>query len=146
MIPPLAPHSCNPVNGQFRSYHMLYLDARWCLAHLPALNNNQRFCARSRYPQSAIVPALCKPRGTYAATANDAGNGCRTSIAAFAAVAVGQHQDNLSAASQYLQRERLQSSLLTPPSLDELAHECHMRKETLIRTFKRDTGLTPEAI
>ena len=45
-------------------------------------------------------------------------------------------------ASQYL-RERLQSSLLTPPSLDELAHECHMRKETLIRAFKQDTGLTP---
>ncbi len=31
VIPPLAPHSCNPVNGQFRSYHMLYLDAHGAL-------------------------------------------------------------------------------------------------------------------
>ena len=46
VIPPLAPHSCNPVNGQFRSYHMLYLDTQWCLASLPAQNNNQLLCSR----------------------------------------------------------------------------------------------------
>lgn len=50
--------------------------------------------------------------------------------------------ENLSAASQYL-RERLQTNLQAPPSLGDLAQECSMRKETLIRTFKQDTGLTP---
>ncbi len=50
--------------------------------------------------------------------------------------------ENQSTASQYL-RERLQTCLFAPPSLDNLAQECGMRKETLIRTFKQDTGLTP---
>lgn len=141
VIPPLAPHSCNPVNGQFRSYHMLYLDARWCLAHLPAQNNNQRLCTRDPvirdrqlFQHYVNLVALMQQRQTTRVT--DAAQALLRSLPLQSVT-----QDNLSATSQYL-RERLQSSLLTPPSLDELAHECHMRKETLIRTFKQDTGLT----
>jgi AraC-like DNA-binding protein len=37
----------------------------------------------------------------------------------------------------------LQENLQQPPTLDALAHAFSLRKETLIRTFKRDTGLTP---
>lgn len=33
--------------------------------------------------------------------------------------------------------------LAAPPSLDELAQRFSLRKETLIRTFRQDTGLTP---
>jgi AraC-like DNA-binding protein len=33
--------------------------------------------------------------------------------------------------------------LQAPPTLDSLAHEFALRKETLIRAFKQDTGLTP---
>ncbi|HCA1228904.1 TPA: helix-turn-helix transcriptional regulator [Citrobacter freundii] len=142
VIPPLAPHSCNPVNGQFRSYHMLYLDARWCLAHLPAQNNNQRLCTRDRvirdrqlFQHYVNLVALMQQRQTTRVT--DAAQALLRSLP-LQSVA----PENLSAASQYL-RERLQSNLQAPPSLDELAHECHMRKETLIRTFKQDTGLTP---
>lgn len=35
VIPPHAPHSCNPLHGRPRSYHMLYLDATWCRAQRP---------------------------------------------------------------------------------------------------------------
>ncbi|MBK6241412.1 AraC family ligand binding domain-containing protein, partial [Klebsiella pneumoniae] len=35
VIPPHAPHSCNPLHGRPRSYHMLYLDATWCHAQRP---------------------------------------------------------------------------------------------------------------
>ncbi len=38
---------------------------------------------------------------------------------------------------------RLAADLQEPPTLDALAHEFALRKETLIRTFKQDTGLTP---
>ncbi|EKA0923560.1 helix-turn-helix transcriptional regulator, partial [Salmonella enterica] len=38
---------------------------------------------------------------------------------------------------------RLVSNLQEPPTLDTLAQEFALRKETLIRTFKQDTGLTP---
>nr|WP_233471490.1 MULTISPECIES: AraC family transcriptional regulator [Citrobacter] len=142
VIPPLAPHSCNPVNGQFRSYHMLYLDTQWCLASLPAQNNNQLLCSRDpviRDPQLfqryLDLVALMQQRQTTRVT--DAAQALLRSLP-LQSVA----PENLSAASQYL-RERLQTNLQAPPSLGDLAQECSMRKETLIRTFKQDTGLTP---
>ncbi|MCO5782310.1 helix-turn-helix transcriptional regulator [Citrobacter meridianamericanus] len=142
VIPPLVPHSCNPVNGLFRSYHMLYLDVRWCLVHLPALNNNQMLCSRDpviRDPQLfqhyMNLVALMQQRQTTQIT--DAAQALLRSLPLQSVT-----PENQSTASQYL-RERLQTNLLAPPSLDNLAQECGMRKETLIRTFKQDTGLTP---
>jgi AraC-like DNA-binding protein len=44
--------------------------------------------------------------------------------------------------SQQVQ-EAFLSNLTAPPSLDDLARRFSLRKETLIRTFKQDTGLTP---
>lgn len=121
---------------------MLYLDTRWCLAHLPALNSNQRLCTRTpviRDPQLfqcyMHLVALMPQRQTTQIT--DAAQALLRSLPLQSVT-----PENLSVTSQYL-RERLQSSLHSPPSLDELADECHMRKETLIRTFKQDTGLTP---
>ncbi|POT28740.1 AraC family transcriptional regulator [Citrobacter freundii] len=142
VIPPLVPHSCNPVNGQLRSYHMLYLDVRWCLANLPAQNNNQLLCTHAPvihdtqlFQHYLDLVALMPQRQTTQIT-----DAAQTLLRSLPLQSVTP--ESLSATSQYL-RERLQSSLLNPPSLDELAHECHMRKETLIRTFKQDTGLTP---
>src|SRR5687768_14784127 len=37
LIPPHVVHSCNPIAGQPRSYHMLYLDEAWCLENVSAL-------------------------------------------------------------------------------------------------------------
>ncbi|WP_336284495.1 AraC family transcriptional regulator [Citrobacter arsenatis] len=142
VIPPLVPHSCNPVNGQLRSYHMLYLDVRWCLANLPAQKNNQLLCTHAPvihdtqlFQRYLDLVALMPQRQTTQIT-----DAAQTLLRSLPLQSVTP--ESLSATSQYL-RERLQSSLLNPPSLDELAHECHMRKETLIRTFKQDTGLTP---
>ncbi|STQ14426.1 AraC family transcriptional regulator [Enterobacter cloacae] len=44
--------------------------------------------------------------------------------------------------SQHIQQAFL-ADLTSPPSLDDLAHRFSLRKETLIRTFRQDTGLTP---
>lgn len=142
VIPPLAPHSCNPVNGLFRSYHMLYLDTRWCLAHLPALSSNQQLC--SRHPVIRDPHLFQRYLRLVALMQRN-----QTPLIPDAALALirslplqSVKAQSLSAASQYL-REQLQSSLIAPPSLDALAYECRMRKETLIRTFKQETGLTP---
>ena len=130
MIPSLAPHSCNPVNGRFRSYHMLYLDARWCLAHLPALSSNQQLYPRTpviRDPQLfqryLRLVALMQRQQTTQIT--DAAQALLRSLPLQSVKA-----ENLSAASAYL-RERLQSSLLAPPSLDVLAYECRDRKSVV---------------
>ena len=83
VIPASAPHSCNPVAGQPRSYHMLYID--------------------TDIPQALQVirdPALFK---RYLAIVE----------------------------------------AMSPVSVDELAQRFSLRKETLIRTFRQDTGLTP---
>ena len=121
---------------------MLYLDARWCQAYLPALNNNQQL-----YPCNPVIRdpqlfqrylrlvALMQRKQTTQIT--DAAQALLRSLPLQSVKA-----QNLSPASAFL-RERLQSSLFAPPSLDELAYECRMRKETLIRNFKQDTGLTP---
>src|SRR5688572_26199053 len=39
LIPPHVVHSCNPIAGQPRSYHMLYLDEAWCLENVSPLRN-----------------------------------------------------------------------------------------------------------
>ncbi len=37
LIAPHVVHSCNPISGQPRSYHMLYLDEAWCLENVSSL-------------------------------------------------------------------------------------------------------------
>lgn len=142
VIPPQVPHSCDPVDGQFRSYHMLYLDAKWCLAHLPTFRANTPLAT----PTPVIRQSLLFQYYLYLVALIQQQQTAQITDAACALL----HQlplqsgkpGGLRATSQYLQ-QRLQTNLLTPPSLEDLAQECGMRKETLIRTFKQDTGLTP---
>lgn len=42
--------------------------------------------------------------------------------------------------------QRLATDLPAPPSLDKLAHDSALRKETVIRAVKQDTGLTPASL
>ena len=121
VIPAHMPHSCNPVAGQPRSYHMLYLETdlqpamqvirsealfRRYLAAIDALSPEAINVLLSALAQNNASPAPLRP----------------TSLAL---------------------QQTLRHSLQTPPSLDALAQRFSLRKETLIRTFKQDTGLTP---
>ena len=102
VIPASAPHSCNPVAGQPRSYHMLYID--------------------TDIPQALQVirdPTLFK---RY--------------------LDIVEAMSPASVDSQHV-RQAFLADLAAPPSLDELAQRFSLRKETLIRTFRQDTGLTP---
>ena len=121
VIPANAPHSCNPVQGQPRSYHMLYIDTPLDFGQ-QVLRDDALFGLylnvvnkMSPTALSALLAAL--PAGTNA-------------------------PPPLQTTSQRLQQALL-SDLAFPPTLDELAQRFSLRKETLIRTFKRDTGLTP---
>lgn len=121
VIPAHVPHSCNPLAGQPRSYHMLYLDTPVSLAQ-QVIRSASLFSLYQHVVENlsesslhALLAAL--PQG------GDAG-------------------DTLRPTSQQLQQAFL-SELIHPPGLDELAQRFSLRKETLIRTFKQDTGLTP---
>ncbi|WP_336219553.1 AraC family transcriptional regulator [Citrobacter amalonaticus] len=142
VIPPQVSHSCNPVGGQFRSYHMLYLDAQWCLSHLPVDTPNTLLSAPRpviRNPHLyqhflSLVALMEKRQNAQLVEATQ--RLLRSLPLQFT------RPDTPRATSQYLQ-EQLQTHLLSPPSLDDFARACGIRKETLIRTFKQDTGLTP---
>jgi AraC-like DNA-binding protein len=119
VIPASAPHSCNPVAGQPRSYHMLYIDTDLPLAlqvirALPCLSTTWILLRRCRlHPWTRC----------------------------FLPFPAADNADALRSTSQHVQQAFL--ALAAPPSLDELAQRFSLRKETLIRTFRQDTGLTP---
>ncbi|MCS3434377.1 AraC family transcriptional regulator [Klebsiella sp. BIGb0407] len=136
-----APHSCNPVGSRARSYHMLYLDVEWCQAALgyglqpllstqPVIQDAALFqqylnivCAIQRNNISDITAAITRFVRDLP--------GIQPAIA-----------PPLRSSSQVLQ-QRILACPESPPTLDTLAQEISLCKETLIRTFKQDTGLTP---
>jgi AraC-like DNA-binding protein/quercetin dioxygenase-like cupin family protein len=121
VIPACAPHSCNPVAGNPRSYHMLYIDTEFPLAlqviRSPDLFAHYQDVVETMSPASVETLLSALPHGADSA-------------------------DALRATSRQVQ-EAFLSDLTSPPSLDELAQRLSLRKETLIRTFRQDTGLTP---
>ncbi|MGU0034957.1 helix-turn-helix domain-containing protein [Enterobacter mori] len=121
VIPACATHSCNPVAGQPRSYHMLYIDTERPLA-LQVIRSPDLFA------QYLDVVETMSPASV------------NTLLSALPLRA--DNADALRSTSQQVQAAFL-SDLAAPPSLDELAQRFSLRKETLIRTFKQDTGLTP---
>ena len=121
VIPAHAPHSCNPVEGQPRSYHMLYIETDFQPA-LQIVRSESLF----RHYLQAIENLSCQAVETL-----------------LAALPAGSVQPATLRPTSLQLQETLRKNLVTPPSLDVLARRFSLRKETLIRTFKQDTGLTP---
>jgi AraC-like DNA-binding protein/quercetin dioxygenase-like cupin family protein len=121
VIPACAPHSCNPVAGNPRSYHMLYIDTELPLA-LQVIRNPDLFAHYLDVVETLSQASL------------------ETLLSALPRAA--DNADALRSTSRQVQ-EAFLSDLTCPPSLDELAQRFSLRKETLIRTFRQDTGLTP---
>ena len=148
-IAPHVVHSCNPIAGQPRSYHMLYLDEAWCLEHVPPLRGRS-------------LAAVCGDVGVI----RDSGLFVRyldfvTSLPDMDATeAAAQLQRLLTAAvdnnwpaapppRRAQPADRIKQALLdsieSPATLDELSHAFGCRKETLIRVFRRAFHITPHA-
>lgn len=121
VIPAQMPHSCNPIAGQPRSYHMLWLETD-LQPRLQVIRHEGLF----RLYQSVVE--------TLSETAIQQLLSALTERPTLTQA--------LRPTSLALQ-EALRHSLHTPPSLDDLAARFSLRKETLIRTFKQDIGLTP---
>ena len=142
VIAPDAPHSCNPIAGRPRSYHMLWLDKAWCLSQLPELAQGGSL--------SCPQPVVRDPRlfgqfiqlveGLYRGEDNAAAQPLSALLRALPLQPAPPVA--LRSTSQIIS-ERILTNLAEPPGLDALAAEFSLRKETLIRTFKQDTGLTP---
>lgn len=143
LIDAQAPHSCNPVGSTGRSYHMLYLDVGWCLAKLTGNHSVHRLITTQPvirdpgiFQHYLRIVALMHEHKISEITA--AVEALLHNIPGLSVVGTGQMRPS----SQVLQ-DRFLSNLECPPTLDTLAQETSLCKETLIRTFKQDTGLTP---
>ncbi|WP_347290615.1 AraC family transcriptional regulator [Kluyvera georgiana] len=121
VIPAHAPHSCNPIQGKPRSYHMLYIDTPLPLAR-QVIRHGALFRLYLNVVEQMSTDALTALLSALSLSANG--------------------EETLRATSQQLQQALL-ANPVSPPSLDEFASRFSLRKETLIRTFKQDTGLTP---
>ncbi|HCR3983055.1 TPA: AraC family transcriptional regulator [Kluyvera ascorbata] len=121
VIPAHAPHSCNPIQGKPRSYHMLYIDTPLPLAR-QVIRHGTLFRLYLNVVEQMSTDALTALLSALSLSANG--------------------EEMLRATSQQLQQALL-ANPVSPPSLDEFATRFSLRKETLIRTFKQDTGLTP---
>lgn len=121
VIPANAPHSCNPIQGKPRSYHMLYIDTPLPLAR-QVIRNDALFSLYLTVVEQMSADSL-------------------TTLLSALSLRTGVNE-KLRSTSQHLQQALL-ANPVSPPSLDAFAARFSLRKETLIRTFKQDTGLTP---
>ncbi|MBW7981667.1 AraC family transcriptional regulator [Enterobacillus tribolii] len=147
LIAPNAVHSCNPVGGGTRSYHMLYLKPEWCLSQLAPWHSSGGTALH-------CPPAIIRDPRLFQEYLDivDLMTQQQTDVLPQRLSALLQSLPGLGvskAANTLPYSERLQTRLLadlqSPPTLDQLAGEFSLRKETLIRHFRRETGLTPGA-
>ncbi|ACS86181.1 AraC family transcriptional regulator [Musicola paradisiaca] len=150
LIEPDTAHSCNPLPGQHRSYYMLYLDKTWCLHRLAAL------WGQPVSDFSCDVVTINHP-DSYARMLRLI-NHLHQGQLPQAETELRRLTDTLfmhycrpvaptmpySPTTRYVQ-QRLSADLLAAPPLTTLATELDLRRETVLRQFRRDTGITPLA-
>jgi AraC-like DNA-binding protein len=141
LIAPHVVHSCNPVAGLPRSYHMLYVDETWCLENVSPVSSDISVLRDSglfaRYLELVRrLPDM--PASEVAAQLQRLLNVC-----------VERNRAAKPAPRRRQLAERIKQALLdsidTPATLDELADAFGCRKETLIRVFRRAFHITPHA-
>jgi AraC-like DNA-binding protein len=142
VIAPHVVHSCNPIAGQPRSYHMLHLDEAWCRENVPAsvcgditvIRDSPLFAQYLEFVTS--LPDM--PTTEVAARLQHLlGNVVAGSTAVRPLPEYRQLAERI--------KQALLDSIESPATLDELAHSFGCRKETLIRVFRRAFHITPHA-
>ncbi|PWC16271.1 AraC family transcriptional regulator [Brenneria roseae subsp. roseae] len=158
LIDPHQPHSCNPLPGQTRSYHMLYLDTTWCLQQLSRLCGHP---VTSLHSRGVVLhdPALFTRyqqliaqlhQGEVAAAEKTLHHLITPILQQYCLPVEPASHSSFPPESTYhtttgYVRQRLLSNLQTSPSLEALAEELNLRRETIVRQFRRETGVTPMA-
>ena len=141
LIPPHVVHSCNPIAGQPRSYHMLYLDEAWCLANVsPVCSDITVIRDSGLFAQYLeLVTGLPDMSATEAAA----------QLQRLITAALEPNRAATPVPQRRQLAERIKQALLdnidSPATLDELADAFGYRKETLIRVFRRAFHITPQA-
>ncbi len=147
IIPANMPHSCNPINNDGRSYGMLYIDIPIFLALFQKttafpLNITSVFSVNSCQLFKTylwLVDALKKEK------TNRIGECVNRLLAALVIeqplLNASQRMHRLVDKTKIILTEHIEN----PPNLYQLAQQVALRPETLIRLFKRYTGMTPKS-
>ena len=150
IIEPQVVHACNPINGKPRSYYMLYINNEWCCHLLSKIYGYQvtSFSAKDvlinknnkEFNPAALVKKVqeLKLQGTI----SELENFLLDTLTKYCSPNKNGTKE-CPATSQI--KARLIENISHSPSLDTLAIELEQAKETLIRRFKRDTGITPKS-
>lgn len=149
LIEPDGVHSCNPVNNQTRSYHMLYLNVDWCLQRLSALfaQNVEQFTCDNlviRDPklfQHYIGLIELSKSNELTAIGPQLDSLIINLLSSYCSPIAG-HREIDSIPAQ-IKRELI-NSIELPPSLEDLSKRFSLRPETILRSFKKAYGLTPK--
>lgn len=163
LIAPGMAHSCNPLDGKARSYHMAYLDAAWFVQHIcrplgiaemytvmqpvvrdPALFQQglaalEAFCRGEDGAESLFVDMFTKLQTAYGCLASINQTDRRTSVAAA----------NLLLTAHYATTGKTslpcQSNAPDHAPVTSLARRAGLRRESFSRAFRRTAGLPPKA-
>lgn len=143
LIAPFEPHSCNPLRGRVRGYHMLYIDSEWVLSVLGAPSGGRIVVEQSGvFSDSGLFDSMMCLADAVRCGAGDAA-ACRALEGIIAA------RCGVRAAAEYPASGHLPfdhpvfSAWGDGASVAEGAAALGMRRESFIRSFRRVTGMTP---
>ncbi|WP_027188260.1 AraC family transcriptional regulator [Desulfovibrio cuneatus] len=147
LIAPWQAHSCNPEQGQARSYHMLFFDAAWVASTL--FGHGLEATGEGPVPQLLLTvarPVLRSPalfqQALAMVEAAQQGGGTPAQWAAFLVTLV--HDGGIALANgptttlHGMEGEER-------PKVQTLATQAGMRRESYSRAVRRSTGLPPRA-
>lgn len=152
LINPEEIHSCNAVSGEGRSYYMLYLDAAWCLQvqqslwDVDALIPVQqiRLDDSDLYDQYCRTMKLVMGKETHLMAKEQLLVDLTATVFQMACAEQTGTQSVTDKSIEQL-KNLLATSLRDDLTLQELAGKFHANPYTLLRRFKKATGITPHA-
>lgn len=153
LIQPDAVHSCNPVNGLSRSYHMIYIDHDWCCDQLSSvyeyrvkdfvcdqvLPHNQKIAD----DLSSIIPMLVDNPSSENITRIE--SILLSLLSGYCSPVHANPIQNMSLAYEIKRRLLYDLSSQSPVSVEQIAKDLERPTETIIRHFKRCFGITPKS-
>lgn len=150
LIEPNIVHACNPMEGASRSYHMLYIDDKWCCNVLSKLYGHtvkKYSCDLNFIP--AFKSGIKLSDLIFSLITKESHNNAievelfLINLVSRHCIPQSEHEDESELVCKL--RNRFLQDLAYAPSLETVAKEFGRSKETLIRTFKKRYGITPKS-
>lgn len=149
IINPQTLHSCNPLQQIKRSYYMLYLDIRWCLEIQKSI-----FGVDSFINSPTIILKDMKIYKEFIKSINffirdnyplEKEQKIASLLEKIFIKTISKERKNISISHDYIEKvkEILSLNLDQAISLDDISKKLEINPYTLLRKFKKETGIAP---